>query len=246
MSAPTAVVVGVGAELGLGAALCRRFAVEGYHVLVAGRSVAKLEQIARGIEQKGGHATAAPIDTTREDDVARLFDLAMTVDADREPADLVVYNAGNNRRIDFRELPAATFEDFWRVGCFGGFLVGREAARRLVALGRGSVIFTGASASLRGKPGFALFAAAKAGLRAIAQSMAREYGLLGVHVAHVVIDGGIDGDRLRGARPGIADERGADGLLGIDAIAEMYWQIHRQPRSAWTQEIDLRPFKESF
>jgi NAD(P)-dependent dehydrogenase (short-subunit alcohol dehydrogenase family) len=178
--------------------------------------------------------------------VARLFDLAMAPDAGREPADLVVYNAGNNRKIDFRELSAKLFEDFWRIGCFGGFLVGREAARRLVPLGRGTVIFTGASASLRGKPGFAQFAAAKAGLRAVAQSMAREYGPLGVHVAHVVVDGGIDGERLRNARPGIVDERGADGLLGIDAIAEMYWRIHRQPRSAWTHEIDLRPFKESF
>ena len=114
-----------------------------------------------------------------------------------EPADLVVSNAGNNQRIDFRELSAQQFEDFWRVGCFGGFLVGREAARRLVPLGRGTVIFTGASASIRGKPGFAHFSAAKAGLRMIAQSMAREYGPLGVHVAHVVVDGGIDGDRLR-------------------------------------------------
>ena len=246
MSRPTAVVVGVGAGQGLGAALCRRFAAEGHHVLVAGRTAANVEGVALGIERAGGRATAVPTDTTREDEVARLFDVAMASDAGREPADLVVYNAGNNRKTDFRELSAATFESFWRVGCFGGFLVGREAARRLVPLGRGTVIFTGASASLRGKPGFAHFAAAKAGLRAIAQSMAREYGPLGVHVAYMVIDGGIDGERLRNARPGIADERGADGLLGIDAIAEMYWQIHCQPRSAWTQEIDLRPFKESF
>jgi len=113
-------------------------------------------------------------------------------------------------------------------------------------LGRGTLIFTGASASLRGKPGFAHFAAAKAGLRAIAQSMAREYGPHGVHVAHVVIDGGINGDRLRKARPQIVEERGEDGMLGIEAIAEAYWQLHRQPRSAWTHEIDLRPYKESF
>jgi NAD(P)-dependent dehydrogenase (short-subunit alcohol dehydrogenase family) len=163
-----------------------------------------------------------------------------------EPVDLVVSNAGNNRRLDFREVSAETFEDFWRVGCFSGFLVGREAARRLVPLGRGTVIFTGASASLRGKPGYAHFAAAKAGLRAVAQSMAREYGPQGIHVGHVVIDGGIDGDRLRAARPQAVEERGEDGLLGIEAIAEAYWQLHRQPRSAWTHELDLRPFKESF
>jgi NAD(P)-dependent dehydrogenase (short-subunit alcohol dehydrogenase family) len=132
------------------------------------------------------------------------------------------------------------------VGCFGGFLVGREAARRLAPLGRGTIIFTGASASLRGKPGFAHFAAAKAGLRMIAQSMAREYGPLGIHVAHVVIDGGIEGDRLLSRMPNLAAERGEAGLLGIDAIADTYWNIHRQRRSAWTQEVDLRPFKEPF
>lgn len=246
MSAPTAIVIGVGAERGLGAALCRRFAAEGYHVLVAGRTLDKIEQVARTIVAAGGRAEPVPTDTTREGDVARLFDQAMSPNDDREPADLVVFNAGNNKRIDFREISAAQFEDFWRVGCFGGFLAGREAARRLVPLGRGTVIFTGASGSLRGKPGFAQFAASKAGLRMIAQSMAREYGPQGLHVAHVVIDGGIDGERLRNRGPEMTKERGEDGLLGIDAIAEAYWQIHRQPRSAWTQEIDLRPFKEAF
>jgi NAD(P)-dependent dehydrogenase (short-subunit alcohol dehydrogenase family) len=166
--------------------------------------------------------------------------------AGREPVDLVVSNAGDNQRLDFRDLSAAAFEEFWRVGCLSGFLVGREAARRLVPLGRGTVTFTGASASLRGKPGYAHFAAAKAGLRAVAQSMAREYGPLGLHVAHGVIDGGIDGERLRSRRPQVAEERGGDGLLGSEAIAEAYWQIHRQPRSAWTHELDLRPFKEPF
>ena len=141
---------------------------------------------------------------------------------------------------------AQQFEDFWRVGCFCGFLVRREAARRLVPLGRGTIIFTGASASIRGKPGFAHFSAAKAGLRMISQSMAREYGPLGIHVAHVVVDGGIDVDRLRSRGAALIKERGEDGLLGIDAIAENYWHVHRQPRSAWTQEIDLRPFKETF
>jgi NAD(P)-dependent dehydrogenase (short-subunit alcohol dehydrogenase family) len=246
VSAATAVVIGVGAERGLGAALCRRFAAEGHHVLVAGRTASKIEQVARSIASSGGSAEPIPADTTSEPDVAHLFDRAMAPGPGYAPADLVVYNAGNNRRLDFREVSAETFTDFWRVGCFGGFLVGREAARRLVPLGRGTVIFTGASASLRGKPGFAHFAAAKAGLRAIAQSMAREYGPLGLHVAHVVIDGGIDGERLRKARPQLVEERGPDGMLGIDAIAEAYWQLHRQQRSAWTHEIDLRPFKESF
>jgi NAD(P)-dependent dehydrogenase (short-subunit alcohol dehydrogenase family) len=242
----TAVVVGVGAERGLGAALCRRFAAEGHHVLVAGRTPEKIAQVVKTIGAAGGSAEAIAVDTTREDDLAGLFDRAMGPGTGRSPADVVIFNAGNNRRIDFRELSAQQFEDFWRVGCFGGFLVGREAARRLAPLGRGTIIFTGASASLRGKPGFAHFAAAKAGLRMIAQSMAREYGPLGIHVAHVVIDGGIEGDRLLSRVPNLAAERGEDGLLGVDAIADTYWSIHKQQRSAWTQEVDLRPFKEPF
>jgi NAD(P)-dependent dehydrogenase (short-subunit alcohol dehydrogenase family) len=246
MNTQTAVVVGVGVERGLGAALCRRFAAEGYHVLVAGRTAEKITSVAAAINQKGGSAEAIAVDTTREDDVVRLLDRAMAPGAGRDPADLVVFNAGNNQRIDFLELSADKFEQFWRVGCFGGFLVGREAARRLVPFGRGTIIFTGASGSLRGKPGFAHFAAAKAGLRMIAQSMAREYGPLGIHVAHVVIDGGINGDRLLSRMPGLAQERGEDGLLGIDAIADTYWAIHRQQRSAWTQEVDVRPFREPF
>jgi NAD(P)-dependent dehydrogenase (short-subunit alcohol dehydrogenase family) len=246
MAKPTAVVVGVGAERGLGAAVCRRFGAEGYHVLVAGRTPDKIARVVQTITAKGGHATPIATDATKEDDVIRLFDRAMAPGDGFEPADLVVFNAGNNRRLDFRDLSAAQFEDFWRVGCFAGFLVGREAARRLAPLGHGTVIFTGASGSLRGKPGFAQFAAAKAGLRMVAQSMAREYGPLGIHVAHVVIDGGIDGDRLRSRNPDIARERGEDGLLGIEAIAETYWQIHRQQRSAWTQEVDLRPYRETF
>ncbi|MCW5623492.1 MAG: SDR family NAD(P)-dependent oxidoreductase [Burkholderiales bacterium] len=246
MSKPTALVAGVGAELGLGAALCRRFAVGGYHVIAAGRTAAKIEKVARGIEATGGSAEPLQADVTQEADVIRLFDRAMAPGRDADPADLVVYNAGVNQPIDFRELTVAQFEEFWRICCLGGFLVGREAARRLVPLGRGSVLFTGASASLRGKPGFAHFAAAKAGLRMVAQSMAREYGPLGIHVAHVVVDGGIDGERLRTRRPEMVAEKGEDGLLGIDAIAETYWQLHRQPRSAWAQEIDLRPYKETF
>jgi NAD(P)-dependent dehydrogenase (short-subunit alcohol dehydrogenase family) len=246
MSTPTAIVAGVGAEQGLGAALCRRFAAEGYHVLVAGRTPAKIEQVAAAIVAAGQRADAIATDLTQESDVIGLFDKAMAAGDGRAPADLVVFNAGNNRRVDFREVPAALFEEFWRVGCFGGFLVGREVARRLVPLGRGTVIFTGASASLRGKPGYAQFAAAKAGLRMISQSMAREYGPLGIHVAHVVIDGGIDGERLRKARPDAVRERSDGGLLGIEAIAETYWQIHRQHRSAWAQEVDLRPFREPF
>ena len=246
MSKPAkAVVVGVGAEQGLGAALCRRFAREGYHVLVSGRTPARIEKVVQTINAGGGRAEPVKADVGVERDVIALFDRAMS-DEDGAPADLVVFNAGNNNPHDFRTLSAESFEESWRVGCLGGFLVGREAARRLVPLGRGTLIFTGATASLRGRPSFAAFASAKAGLRAVAQAMAREFGPLGLHVAHVIIDGGIDGDRLNRRFPQRRAERGANGLLDIDAIAETYWQLHVQHRTAWTHELDLRPFKEPF
>ena len=240
--AATALVVGVGAARGLGTALCRRFAAEGLHVFACGRTGAKLEAVAGAIAAAGGRAQAIVADATREADVAAAFERAERV----APLEIVVYNAGINRKADFRTLSAAEFEESWRIGCFGGFLVGREAARRLVPRGRGTVLFTGASASLRGRPGFAQFAAAKAGLRMVAQAMAREYGPAGIHVAHVVIDGGIDGDRLRERFPDVARERGGDGLLDLDALAQAYWQLHRQHRSAWSHEVDLRPFREPF
>ena len=246
MGTPTAVVVGVGAAQGIGAAVCRRFAAGGYHVLVAGRTESKIEQVAERIRAAGGSAQGIVVDATLEADVVQLFDVAMAPGEGRDPADAVVFNAGNNQVIDFRSLTAEQFESFWRVGCFGGFLVGREAARRMAPLARGTVIFTGASGSLRGKSGFAHFAAAKAGLRMISQSMAREFGPLGLHVAHVLIDGGVNGDRLRQALPGMVEQRGEDGLLAVDAIAETYWHLHQQTRTAWTQEIDLRPHKELF
>ena len=246
MNKATAVVIGVGSERGVGGAVCRRFAREGYHVLIAGRTAAKIEKLAQSIIASGGSAEAVTTDVTQEVQVITLFDRAMNPGAGREPAEVVVFNAGNNAILDFQHTTVEQFEDFWRVGCFSGFLVGREAARRLLPLGRGTVIFTGASGSLRGKAGFAHFAAAKAGLRMISQSMARDYGPRGLHVAHVLIDGGIDGDRLRGAFPAMVERLGSEGLLDVDAIADNYWHLHRQPRSAWTQELDLRPFKENF
>jgi NAD(P)-dependent dehydrogenase (short-subunit alcohol dehydrogenase family) len=241
--ADVAVVVGVGAEAGLGARLCARFAREGLHVLVAGRTAARIESVAAAIRAAGGAATAVPTDATREPDVVRLFERADALAPGRLA--LAAFNAGNNAMKDFLEMDAAFFEDTWRVACFGGFLVGREAARRMVAQGRGTLLFTGASASLRGKPPFGAFASAKAGLRAIAQTMARGYGPRGVHVAHVVIDGGIAGERLQRFREFVA-AKGEDGLLDLDAIADAYWMLHTQHRTAWTHELDLRPFKEPF
>ncbi|WP_267553890.1 SDR family NAD(P)-dependent oxidoreductase [Rhizobium rhizogenes] len=242
MSMPSAIIVGVGAEQGLGAALCRLLAGKGYHVVIAGRTPAKIDQVAETIRASGGSAEAIETDATDEAAVVRLFEQAFRDRDGIAAPDFIVFNAGINRPIGFRDLTAAQFEEFWRICCFGGFLVGREAARHLTPLGRGTVIFTGASASLRGKAGYAQFAAAKAGLRMISQSMAREFGPLGLHVAHTIIDGGIDGERLRARRP----DMDTSGLLNIDAIAESYWHIHRQHPSAWTQELDLRPYKENF
>jgi len=239
----TSIVVGVGSEQGLGAALARRFAIEGHRVVVSGRTESKIAQVARAITDSGGNAEAFTADATIESDVVSLFDFA---EGSGHSIDLVVFNAGNNVRHDFRTMPAALFEQTWRVATFGGFLVGREVARRLAPLGRGTVIFTGATASLRGKPPYTAFASAKAGLRSLAQSMAREFGPLGIHVAHVVIDGGIDGEKLNTAAPQLKLERGADGMLNIDAIAQAYWHVYLQHPSAWTHELDLRPFKEPF
>lgn len=178
--------------------------------------------------------------------MAALFEHACRPDPTRSAPNLVVFNAGNNQRIPFAELDIGVVREFLEVGCVAGFIVGREVARRIVPLGPATLLFTGASASLRGRPGFAQFAAAKAGLRMLAQSMAREFGPQGLHVAHVIIDGGIDGQRLRERVPEFVAQVGEDGLLKLEAIAESYWQLHCQPPSAWSQEIDLRPYRESF
>ena len=243
---PKAVVLGVGALRGIGGAASRRFAKEGHHVLVAGRTPRKIETVVDAIRKDGGAATAFTVDGTKEDQVVRLFDAAMADDNDSGPADLFVFNMGNNAAVDFREMTAQHFEDSWRVGCFAGFLFGREAMRRLAPVGRGTVIFTGASGSLRGRPKFAAFNATKGGLRLLVQSMAREFGPQGIHVAHVIIDGGIEGDRLLSRMPGRAEQVGPDGLLKVDPIVDNYWHLHTQQRSAWTHEIDLRPYKETF
>ena len=238
-----AIVVGVGPRAGLGGALSRRFAREGLHVIVAGRTTAQLEMVTADIREAGGLATAVPTDTTREADVLRLF---KAVQESGRPLELVAYNAGNNRWSPLLDTSAQMFEDLWRVCCLGGFLVGREAARCMAPHGRGSILFTGATASVRGRPPFTAFASAKAGLRSLAQAMAREFGPQGIHVAHVIIDGAIDGDKINQGLPEYAKSKGEDGLLSIDAIAGAFWYLHTQHRSAWTQELDLRPFKETF
>ena len=240
--ARTALVIGAGASAGLGGALCRRFAREGLHVVAVGRTRAKLEALAAEL---GGTTTPCAADATRAADVARAFDAAEKAGGAPE---LVVFNAGNAFVRGFAEIDEAFFEAAWRTCCLGGFLVGREAVRRMLPpAGRGgTLLFTGATASLRARPPFTAFASAKAALRALAHGMAREFGPQGLHVAHVVIDGGIEGEQLLARMPGLRAARGEDGLLHPDAIDDAYWMLHRQPRSAWTLELDVRPWSESF
>jgi len=238
-----AVVVGVGAPQGLGAALAKRFAREGLHTFVAGRTQERLEAVAGEIEAAGGRATAVATDTTRGEEVVALLDRAVD---EGGSLDLVAYNAGNNRFSPLLEMSDDFFESLWRLCCFGGFLVGREAARRMLPQGSGSILFTGATASLRARPPFTAFASAKAALRSLAQGMAREFGPQGIHVGHVIIDGMIDGEQLHSRFPQLKEQKGEMGMLDIDAIADAFWTLHAQHPSAWTQELDLRPFKESF
>ncbi len=239
-----AIVVGVGPQAGLGGALCERLAREGLHVFVGGRTPAKVEELVGAIRKAGGRATGLPMDTTVEKDVVAAFDRAES-EGDGV-LDLVIYNAGNAAMGQAHDMEASFFEQVWRVGCFGGFLVGREALRRMLPRGRGTVLFTGATASLRGRPNTTAFASAKAGLRSLAQSMARAYGPQGIHVAHVVVDGGIAGDKIIKGIPQFAQAMGEDGLVSLAGLADAYWYLYKQPRAAWTHELDLRTFKESF
>jgi len=228
-----AVIVGVGP--GLGAALARRARREGLHVVLAARNAEPLQPLA---SELGGRAWRC--DATREADVDGLF---AEISGARGAPRLVIYNAGAFVPRSIVETTASEFENCWRIGCLGGFLVGRAAARLMTAAGHGTILFTGATASLRGGANFANLAVGKFGLRALAQSMARELGPKGVHVAHIIIDGMIEAEHRPGRKRA---EHAPDALLHPDAIAEAYWQLHRQPRSAWTLELDLRPWTEKF
>ncbi len=238
-----AVVVGAGESRGLGAAIARRTAREGMHTFIAGRTEARLESLVEEIEADGGKAVAVVTDTTRPDDVVRLLDRAV---AEGGSLDLVAYNAGNNRMKALLDMDDDFFESVWRLSCFGGFLVGREAARRMVDQGSGSILFTGATASVRARPPFTAFASGKAALRSLSQGMAREFGPKGIHVGHVVIDGMIDGDMLNDRFPELKEQVGEMGMLDVDAIADAFWALHTQHPTAWTWELELRPYKEKW
>jgi len=236
MTSPaTAIVIGVGPGLGL--ALVRLFAKSGMKVAMAARGGERLEALRPS--EYGDMVRAYPCDGTDPESVEALF---TKVASELGDPGLVVYNAGAYKPGGVLEITPEDFERCWKVGCLGGFLVGQAAARRMVTRKQGTIIFTGATAALRGGKGFANLAVPKFGLRALAQSMARELGPEGIHVAHVVIDGMIESER----HGHLLEERGPDSLLKPDDIAEAYLQLHQQPRSAWTQELDLRPWVEKF
>lgn len=238
----TAVVIGVGPQRGLGGMLCLTAARAGLHVVVAGRTQEKVDAVAAAIVEAGGAATAIACDTTEEDQVIALMEQAEAI----APIDLAIYNAGNNMPGDYLEMEAEYFDRCYRVGLFGGFLFSREGLRKMAPRGEGCLIFTGASASMRGKPWFAAFTAAKGGLRNLAQSLAREFQPKGVHVGHVVIDGGIYGEKIEKVVPEWYAEKGSEGLIDLQGIADAYLYMYQQPRNAWTHELDLRTHLENF
>ncbi len=235
----------IGAGDATGGAIARRFAREGFTTCITRRErhMDQLETLAQAISDEGGQAHPFAVDARDEAATIALFD---QIESDIAPLEVVVFNIGANVWFPIGEMTAQTFQKVWEMACFAGFLAGREAARRMEPRGKGTIIFTGATASLRGSAQFAAFASAKAGLRALAQSMARELGPKGVHVAHTVIDGMIDTPWSRETFPDAFKDAGADNILKPDSIAESYWQLHRQPRDAWTHELDLRPWSEKW
>lgn len=238
-----AIIFGAGATPGIGAAIAQRVALGGLHVFVTGRNLEKVQSTADAINRNGGHATAIQVDATDADQIAAAF---KQLDDAGFVVDLVIHNVGTNRHAKFLDITADKLERSWRADCLSGFLIGQQAIERMQPNGRGTLLFTGASASLRGKAGFALFATAKAGLRSLAQSMAREYGPKGIHVAHIIVDGMVDGDRLQNFIPQVLDKLGKDGSLNPEAIAETYWHVYQQHRTTWTHELEVRPFKENW
>ncbi|GAQ82197.1 hypothetical protein KFL_001030230 [Klebsormidium nitens] len=237
------VAVVVGAGDATGGAIAERFAAEGYAVCAVRRNGDKLAPLVARIEESGGQAHAFGVDARIEEDMVALFD---KIEVEVGPIEVAVFNVGANVSFSILETTGRVYRKVWEMACFAGFLTGREAARRMVKREAGTIIFTSATASIRGAPGFAAFSGAKHGLRALAQSMARELGPRGIHVAHVVIDGAIDTAWIRENFPETAALKAEDGVLNPIDIAEAYWRIHCQPRSAWSHELDLRPWKEKW
>ncbi len=241
----TAAIIGAGDYIG--AAIARRFAAEDYVVVAGRRSGDKLESLKAEIASAGGRCIGRTLDARKEDDIA-----AFLAEANAEaPLEVCIFNAGANVNFPILDTTERVFRKVWEMACYAGFLTGREAARHMLTHGKGSIFFTGATASMRGGNGYAAFASAKAGLRAVAQSMARELGPKNIHVAHLVIDAGVDTafvrERIR-ARGGDAalDNLQPDVLMNPSSIAQAYWTLHQQSRDGWTFELDLRPYGEKW
>lgn len=239
--APVAMVVGAGDALG--SAVARRFAKEGYNVIVVRRTADKLEPLVKEIRSTGGRVRAVGADARNEEQMVNLFS---TIEREEGPIEAVVFNVGPNVEWPIRETDAKKYFKVWELACYAGFLVGREAAKVMVPRKRGTILFSGATASLRGKEGFAAFSGGKQGLRALAQSMAKELGPQSIHVAHIVIDGSIDTEFIKKLFPERYALKEQDGILNPDHIADNYWHLHKQPRTAWTFEMDLRPYMEAW
>ncbi len=233
----------VGAGDATGGAVARRFAREGFITCVTRRNADKLAPLVAQIEAGGGKARAFGSDARKEEQV---IELIATIERDIGPIEVAVFNVGGNVRFPIRELTSRVYYKVWEMGAFAGFLVGREVAKAMAPRSRGSIFFTGATASLRGGTGFAAFAGAKHALRALAQSMARELWPQGIHVAHVVIDAAIDTPFIRDNFPQRYALKDKHGIVSPESIAQAYWQLHCQPRDAWTFEQDLRPWIETW
>jgi short-subunit dehydrogenase len=239
-TSPQAALI-VGAGDATGGAIAKRFAREGLIACVNRRSADKLAPLVDEIQASGGQARAFAVDARKEEDVVALVE---QIEREVAPIEVMVFNIGANVPCSILDETARKYFKIWEMACFSGFLVGREVAKRMVARGRGTIIFTGATAGLRGSANFAAFAGAKHALRALAQSMARELGPRHVHVAHVVVDGAIDTAFIRDNFPERYATKAQDGILNPDHIADNYWHLHQQPRDAWTHELDLRPWQE--
>lgn len=240
---PVALIIGAGDATG--GAIARRFAREGYTACVTRRSLDKLQPLLDQIHAEGGRAHGFASDARQEDEVVALV---AQIEADIGPIEVLVFNIGANVPCSILDETARKFFKIWEMACLGGFLNGREVAKRMVTRsGRAqTILFTGATASLRGASHFAAFAGAKHALRALAQSMARELGPRGIHVAHVVVDGAIDTAFIRDNFPERFALKAQDGIINPDHLADNYWMLHQQPRDAWTHELDLRPWMEKF
>ena len=236
-------VLVVGAGDATGGAIARRFAREGYIACVTRRTADKLAPLVAQIEAAGGKAVPFGSDARKEDEVVKLV---AQIEREVAPIEVAVFNIGGNVRFGITETTTRVYTKVWEMAALAGFLMGREVARVMLPRARGSIFFTGATASLRGRDGFAAFAGAKHALRALAQSMARELGPQGIHVAHLVIDGAIDTAFIRETFPERYKLKEREGILNPDAIADAYWQLHTQQKNAWTHEMDLRPWLEAW